>query len=99
MRTGDRQDGKRTCFLTYGLVSMPPEEAGATTIEALWRVHWTIEHRLQSVRDVSLGEDAGHAAQGTTAHALAALRNGLLVLFGQAHWSSVPMRSCITRPP
>ena len=82
--------GKRTCEVTYGLVSMPPEEAGATTIEALWRGHWTIENRLHYVRDVSLGEDAGHAAQGTTAHALAALRNGLLMLFRQAHWSSVP---------
>jgi predicted transposase YbfD/YdcC len=82
--------GKRTCEVTYGLVSLPPEEAGAALIEALWRGHWTIENRLHYVRDVSLGEDAGHAAQGTTAHALAALRNGLLMLFRQTHWSSVP---------
>ena len=82
--------GKRTCEVTYGLVSLPSEEAGAATIEALWRGHWTIENRLHYVRDVSLSEDAGHAAQGTTAHALAALRNGLLMLFRQAHWSSVP---------
>jgi predicted transposase YbfD/YdcC len=82
--------GKRTCEVTYGLVSMTPEEAGATTIEALWRGHWTIENRLHYVRDVSFGEDAGHAAQGTTAHALAALRNGLLALFRHAHWRSVP---------
>jgi len=82
--------GKRTNEVTYGLVSMLPEEAGAATIEALWRGHWTIENRLHYVRDVSFGEDAGHAAQGTTAHALAALRNGLLMLFRQAHWPSVP---------
>jgi predicted transposase YbfD/YdcC len=82
--------GKRTSEVTYGLVSMTPEEAGATTIEALWRGHWTIENRLHYVRDVSFGEDAGHAAQGTTAHALAALRNGLLMLFRQAAWPSVP---------
>lgn len=82
--------GKRTEEVTYGLVSMTPEEAGAATIEALWRGHWTIENRLHYVRDVSFGEDAGHAAQGTTAHALAALRNGLLMLFRQAHWFSVP---------
>jgi len=84
------KSGKRTCEVTYGLVSLPPEDAGATTIEALWRGHWTIENRLHYVRDVTLGEDAGHAAQGTTAHALAALRNGLLMLFRSAHWSSVP---------
>jgi hypothetical protein len=82
--------GKRTKEVTYGLVSMTPSEAGAATIEALWRGHWTIENRLDYVRDVSFGEDAGHAAQGTTAHALAALRNGLLMLFRQAHWFSVP---------
>ena len=82
--------GKRTHEVTYGLVSMPPAEAGAATIEALWRGHWTIENRLHYVRDVSLGEDAGHAAQGTTAHALAALRNGLLRLFRHAHWRCVP---------
>lgn len=82
--------GKRTHEVTYGLVSMPPQEASAATIEALWRGHWTIENRLHYVRDVSFGEDAGHAAHGTTAHALAALRNGLLMLFRHAHWPSVP---------
>src|SRR6266545_1283317 len=82
--------GKRTHEVTYGLVSMSPKEAGAATIEALWRGHWTIENRVHYVRDVSFGEDAGHAAHGTTAHALAALRNGLLRLFRHAHWPSVP---------
>jgi hypothetical protein len=38
--------GQRTCEVTYGLVSMTPEEAGAATIERLWRGHWTIENRL-----------------------------------------------------
>lgn len=82
--------GQRTCEVTYGMVSMTPAEAGASTIEALWRGHWTIENQVHYVRDVSFGEDAGHAGQGNTAHVLAALRNGLLRLFRQAHWSSVP---------
>jgi predicted transposase YbfD/YdcC len=82
--------GKRTCEVTYGLVSMTPEEAGAVAIERLWRGHWTIENQQHYVRDVTFGEDAGHAAQGTTAHALAALRNGLLMLFRSAHWRSIP---------
>ena len=82
--------GKRTCEVTYGMVSMTPKEAGATAIEALWRGHWTIENQVHHVRDVTFGEDAGHAAQGTTAHALAALRNGLLMLFRSAHWRSIP---------
>jgi hypothetical protein len=59
-------------------------------IERLWRGHWTIENPLHHVRDVTFGEDAGHAAQGTTAHVLAALRNGLLMLFRSANWRSIP---------
>jgi predicted transposase YbfD/YdcC len=82
--------GKRSCEVTYAMVSMSPAEAGAATIERLWRGHWTIENQTHYVRDVTFGEDAGHAAQGNTAHALAALRNGLLTLFRSAHWRSIP---------
>jgi predicted transposase YbfD/YdcC len=76
--------------VSYGLVSMRPEEAGAASIERLWRGHWTIENPVHHVRDVTFGEDAGHAAQGNTAHTLAALRNGLLTLFRSANWRSIP---------
>jgi len=82
--------GKRSCEVTYAMVSMTPAQAGAATIERLWRGHWTIENQTHYVRDVTFGEDAGHAAQGNTAHALAALRNGLLTLFRHAHWRSIP---------
>jgi predicted transposase YbfD/YdcC len=82
--------GTRSTEVTYGLVSMTPQEAGAVVIERVWRGHWTIENQQHYVRDVTFGEDAGHAAQGTTAHALAALRNGLLMLFRSAHWRSIP---------
>jgi predicted transposase YbfD/YdcC len=84
------KSGKRTSEVTYGLVSMRVEEAGAAEIERLWRGHWTIENSLHYVRDVTFGEDAGHAAQGSTAHALAALRNGLLKLIRHGQWRSVP---------
>jgi predicted transposase YbfD/YdcC len=82
--------GKRTTEVSYGLISLTPDEADAATIEAFWRGHWTIENRLHYIRDVTFGEDAGHAAQGATAHVLATLRNGLLRLFRHAHWSSIP---------
>jgi predicted transposase YbfD/YdcC len=82
--------GKHSCEVTYALVSMTPAEAGAASIERLWRGHWTIENQTHYVRDVTFGEDAGHAAQGNTAHVLAALRNGLLTLFRNAHWRSIP---------
>ncbi len=82
--------GKHSCEVSYGLVSMRPEEAGAAAIERLWRGRWTIENPIHHVRDVTFGEDAGHAAQGNTAHVLAALRNGLLMLFRSANWRSIP---------
>ncbi|MFL5800790.1 MAG: ISAs1 family transposase [Roseiflexaceae bacterium] len=82
--------GKRSCEVSYGLVSLRPQEAGAASIERLWRGHWTIENPVHHVRDVTFGEDAGYAAQGNTAHVLAALRNGLLTLFRSANWRSIP---------
>jgi len=84
------KSGKYSREVSYGLVSMRPEEAGAASIERLWRGHWTIENPVHHVRDVTFGEDAGHAAQGTTAHTLAALRNGLLTVFRSANWRSIP---------
>ena len=84
------KSGKYSREVSYGLVSMRPEQAGAATIERLWRGHWTIENPVHHVRDVTFGEDAGQAAQGTTAQTLAALRNGLLTLFRSAHWRSIP---------
>ena len=82
--------GKRTSEVSYGLVSLRPDEGGAAVVEGFWRGHWTIENSLHYVRDVTFGEDAGHAGQGATAHVLAALRNGLLHLFRQTRWTSVP---------
>jgi predicted transposase YbfD/YdcC len=84
------KSGKYSREVSYGLVSMRPEEAGAATIERLWRGHWTIENPVHHVRDVTFGEDAGHAAQGNTAQVLAALRNGLLSVFRSANWRSIP---------
>jgi len=82
--------GKRTSTVSYALTSLRPEQAGAADIEAFWRGHWTIENQLHYIRDVSFGEDAGHAAQGATAQVLAALRNGLVFLFRREGWTSIP---------
>ena len=82
--------GKLTREVSYGLTSLKPERAGAATLEGLWRGHWTIENRLHYVRDVSFGEDGGHAAAGSTAHALASVRNALLYRFRQAGWHVIP---------
>jgi len=82
--------GKVTREVSYALTSLSPAEADAATIEGLWRGHWTIENQVHYPRDVSFGEDAGHAAQGATAHVLAAMRNAILQLFRQQQWRFVP---------
>jgi predicted transposase YbfD/YdcC len=82
--------GKVTREVSYGLTSLTPERADAVALEALWRGHWTIENRLHYVRDVSFGEDAGHATAGNTARALASVRNALIYLFRRAGWRLMP---------
>ena len=82
--------GKVTREVSYGLTSLTPERADAAALEALWRGHWTIENGVHYVRDVSFGEDAGHAAAGNTAQALASVRNALLYLFRRAGWRLMP---------
>jgi predicted transposase YbfD/YdcC len=82
--------GKVTHEVSYGLTSLTPERANAVALEALWRGHWTIENRVHYVRDVSFGEDAGHAAAGNTARALASVRNAVIALFRRAGWRLMP---------
>jgi predicted transposase YbfD/YdcC len=82
--------GQVTREVSYGLTSLAPDRATAAALEALWRGHWTIENRVHYVRDGSFGEDGGHAAAGSTARALASVRNALLSLFRRAGWRLVP---------
>ena len=81
--------GEVSRSVTYGLTSLVLEEATPAELEALWRGHWTIEKRVHYVRDVSMGEDAGQAARGSTPQALAAVRNGVLALLRWAGWTNV----------
>lgn len=75
--------------ISYGVTSLPPHDASAAQIEALWRGHWTIENRVHRVRDVTWGEDAGQVRVGHAPQALAALRNGLLSLLRARGWSQI----------
>ena len=98
---GGRQVLRRTCRrvivatgevregVTYGITSLSAPQANAAVLERLWRGHWTIENRVQSPRDVTLGEDAGQAYRGTMPQAVAALRNALLNLFRAHGWRSI----------
>ena len=81
--------GEYSCEVTYGLTDLTPAQAGAAQLEALWRGHWTIENCDHYVRDVTLGEDAGQAHTGSSAHALAAWRNGILIVLRRAGWRNI----------
>ena len=81
--------GKYSVEVSYGVTNLGPDEARAAQLEALWRGHWTIENRKHYVRDVTLGEDQGQAYCGSTAQALASLRNALIDLMRQRGWSNL----------
>jgi predicted transposase YbfD/YdcC len=90
-RTGrrvHRTTGEVEEEVTYGLTSLPVTIAAAT-VEALWRGHWTVEHRVHDVRDVTLGEDACQVRVGSAPHAPAARRNGVLNLLRALGWTDV----------
>jgi predicted transposase YbfD/YdcC len=84
IRTGEIEE-EVTCAIT----SLRPSEAGAATLEVLWRGHWSIENRVHYPRDVTFREDAGQAHRGHTPQALAALRNALLGLLRTVGWTSI----------
>ncbi len=81
--------GEYSIEVTYGMSDLTLAQAGAAELETIWRGHWTIENRDHYVRDVTLGEDAGQAHTGSRAHALAAWRNGILVLLRRAGWRNI----------
>jgi predicted transposase YbfD/YdcC len=93
-----RRTGRRTIVATgevsetiaSAITRLPADAASAAPLEAVWRRHWTIEHKVHYVRDVTLGEDAGQVRAGAAPHALAALRNGLLNLLRRFGWSLIP---------
>jgi predicted transposase YbfD/YdcC len=74
--------------VTYGLTSLPPQQATGAAVAARWRDHWTIEHRVHSPRAAPLGEDPGPVRVGHAPQALAALRNGRLNLLRRQGWVS-----------
>ena len=88
--------GKRTVEVTFGITSLPPSEAQAAQIEALWRGHWTIENRKHYVRDVTLGEDRNHMHTGDAPRVLATLRSGLIDLWRWQGWTNIAdaVRAC-----
>jgi predicted transposase YbfD/YdcC len=81
--------GKRSVEVTYGITSLPPSEARAAQLEAVWRGHWTIENRKHYVRDVTLGEDRNQMHSGDAPRALATLRSALIDLWRWNGWRNI----------
>jgi predicted transposase YbfD/YdcC len=81
--------GEYSSEVTYGITDLTLAQAGAAELESIWRGHWSIENRDHYVRDVTLGEDAGQAHSGSTPQALAAWRNGLLIVLRRAGWQNI----------
>jgi predicted transposase YbfD/YdcC len=82
--------GKKTVEAAYGVTSLSPDRADATTLLKLVRDHWAIENELHYVRDVTLREDACRVRSGSAPHVLAALRNAVVHLLGGIDARSTP---------
>jgi len=71
--------------IVHGVTSLEAGQACAKAIAAWVRQHWGIENKIHWVRDVLFAEDHQHAYLGTSAQAMATIRNlaiGLIRLAG-----------------
>lgn len=72
------EGGQRTEATRYFITSLPRPVAGAPTLLAGTRGHWSIENRSHYVRDVTLGEDASRIRKGSGPEVMAAFRNAAI---------------------
>ena len=67
--------GATTSKLTYGVTSMPPQDACPRCLLHIARGHWGIESGSHYRRDVTLHEDNAQLEVGHLAHVMACLNN------------------------
>lgn len=72
--------GKTSTEVSYGITSLPSEQADANALLHLTRQHWGIENRVFHIRDVTLGEDHCRVRTGSAPMILSTLRNTTLNL-------------------
>lgn len=81
----------RSQEITYGMISLGSDRAGAQELETFARWHWTIENRSHYVRDETMKEDRCQMHTGNAPQALAAFRNGLIALLrAYGHYDYTP---------
>jgi hypothetical protein len=86
--------GKAEVEVVHGITSLGRDRASAADLLALVRGHWGIENGLHHVRDETLGEDRCRCRKGSSAQALAALRNACVHLL---HGVEAPSKAAATR--
>jgi len=77
-QTTERGQVRQT--VTYAITSLSRPKADAAYLLECLRGRWHIENRCFYVLDARLGEDASRVRTGQAAHALSALRHGLVNL-------------------
>jgi len=79
-----------------GITSLTPQQASPARLLELNRGHWAIENKLHWVRDVTFDEDRSQVRTGTTAHAMATLRNLAITLLRLAGATNIAaaLRQC-----
>lgn len=73
----------------YGITSLSPQRASATTLLHLSRGQWLIENQSHYVRDVTFDEDRSQVRTGNIPQIMAALRNIAIGLIHCAGESSI----------
>ena len=76
----------------YGITSLPATVAIPQRLLKLKRGHWTIENRLHSVKDVTMGEDRSTVHTDNGPKIRAALRNTAVSLLRRAGFSTIAAR-------
>ena len=74
----------------YGVTSLSPHWANATSLLQLVRGQWSIENRSHWVRDVTFGEDQSQVRKGHLPQVMATLRNVAIGLIRLCRFRFVP---------
>jgi len=78
------KSGERSEETIYGITSLPPEKALPPRLLELNRGHWSIENRLNYVRDVTFDEDRSQIRTQNAPRVMATFRNFTISLL---RWS------------
>jgi predicted transposase YbfD/YdcC len=86
---GGTRVGETRRAVASALTSLTPAQADPAQLLARWRGHWPIENGLHSVRDVTLGEDAGQVRSGPAPAVFAACRHATRNLLRRAGCANI----------